>query len=412
MRAAVPILYWNQTVIAGVGDAPARALLPHEGDSVAAFCDFVAGLEPSVKAVRLLYHASGLEPVPAPCPRGSRKMIQKVLSSRFTAIADPLTAWAAHRVRSNAAGTTTLLYIEEEPRLSRLRSGLDERGITLEAAFPLLTVFEAGPLISPLHKPVIGLLHTDEAAAVFWRTSEGDRHAAFFDGQTTRDRAIRELVTGFSIFKTPPLFVVVNAGSAPIDLASLSQRPGLTLTVAEFLKQASSLSPEEPCNFLPPPRLFSVDRICRAAALVLFAAGFAVAATYALGVREVRANLALQQSKVRQLETSNARLRDNRQRIEAADAVLGEIAIARPVKRRFLETLGHARPISINVRAVTLNKATWSVTGIAHNAVGADKGSYQAFVENFGHNAGWSLGSGNKGAAPLGTEFVLNGTFP
>jgi len=412
MTPPLPILWWNNTVVAGTAPDPARTLLPPDGDSVLAFCAFIEALKPTPKVIRIFYHAANLEYLPTTCPKGTRQTIQKALSPRFSALADPTTAWAAHRIRTNSAGTTTLLYIEEEPRLARVRAALDDRGIVLEGAFPLLVLLEATAPAGRLDKPILALLHTDEAAAVYWRTAEGDRHAAFFDGPTTRERAIREMVTGFSVFKTPPAFLVVNAGSAPIDLAAIPHKPTKTYSAVEFLAHARELGVREVCNFLPPHSLFTTDHLCYAVALVLFFIAATAAGTYVAAVRAAQANLALQHAEERQLGEENRQLRDNKAHIEAVSAVLGEVVIAHPVKRRFLEALNRARPTQISIRAVSLNESTWTVTGFAHEGLGVEKGPYQAFLANFEKNDGWSVGPDSRGTVVKEPEFTLNGTIP
>ena len=408
MPVALPVLWWNGTVIAG----PSRTLLPAEGDTVLSFCAFIEGLSPAPKAIRLFYHSPTLEHLATTCPKGNRRTIQKALGHRFPALTDPTTTWAAHRVRTSASGTTTILYIEEEPVLSRLRSALDDLGIELEAAFPVLALLEAAPTANRIDRPTIALLHTDEAAAVYWRTAEGDRHAAFFDGATTRERAIRELVTGLSVFKAPPSFVVVNLGSSPIDLGSVAPKEAKTLSAEEFLSNAQALGVREVCSFLPPPNLFTADRVCHVAALVLFLAAATLTATYLASIRAAQANLTLLGSEERELQEENARLRANKAHIEEVEAVLRDVSIAPRVKVPFLEALGRARPMQISIRSVTLNEATWTLTGTAHEGVGVEKGPFKAFLANFRKNEGWTLGPDSETPALRAPDFTLNGSIP
>jgi hypothetical protein len=410
MPQALPILWWNNTVIAAGSPEPARVTLAQDGDSVLAFCAFVEGLAP--KAVRLFYYSPDLEHLTTTCPKGSRQTIRKALSPRFSALADPTTAWAAHKVRTNAAGTTTILYIEPAARLARVRAALDDRGIVLEAVFPLLALLEEVPPASQLDKPVIAFLHADESAAVYWRTPEGDRHALFFDGPTARERAIRELVTAFSIFRAAPIFTVVDAGSAPIDLEAIAQKPAKVLSAAEFLAHAGALQPGEVSNFLPPGRLFTSDRICHAAALVLLIAAAAMTGTYLTTLHAAQANLALQRTEAATLESENTRLRANKARLDATGAVLDEATVASPVKLRFLEALNRARPAQISIRSVVMNESTWTVVGTAHEGVGLEKGPYQSFIANFSKGDGWTVGPDSRAAVLKEPDFTLNGTIP
>jgi hypothetical protein len=410
MPSPLPILWWNNTVIAAGSPEPARTTLAQDGDSVLAFCAFVEGL--GSKAIRIFYYSPDLEHLTTTCPKGSRQTIRKALSPRFSALADPTTAWAAHKIRTNGAGTTTLLYIEPEGRLARVCAALDDRGILLEAVFPLLALLEEAPPANQLDKPVIAFLQADEAAAVYWRTPEGDRHALFFDGPTARERGIRELVTAFSIFRAAPIFAVVNAGSAAIDLETIPQKPAKVFSAGEFLGHAGALQAGEVSNFLPPERLFTADRICHLAALVLLIAGAAMIGAYLTAVRTAQANLALQRTEAAALESQNARLQANKARLDATQAVLSEAVVASPIKLRFLETLNRARPAPISIRSVVLNDSTWTVAGTAHEGVGLEKGPYQSFLANFAKGNGWTISPDSRTAALKDPDFTLNGTIP
>ena len=410
MAGPLPILWWNNTVIAADSPEPARTTLAQDGDSVLAFCSFVEGLGP--KAIRLFYYSPDLEHLTTTCPKGNRQTIRKALSPRFSALTDPTTAWAAHKVRTNAAGTTTLLYIEPAARIARVRAALDDRGIVLEAVFPLLSLLEEAPPANQLDKPVIAFLQADEAAAVYWRTPEGDRHALFFDGPTARERAIRELVTAFSIFRAAPIFAVVNAASTPIDPETISQKPAKIFSAGEFLAHAGALQAGDVSNFLPPERLFTSDRICHAAALVLLVTGATMIGTYLTALHAAQANLTLQRSEAAALEGQNARLRANKARIDAIEAVLSETTVASPVKLRFLETLNRSRPAQISIRTVILNDSTWSVAATAHEGVGQEKGPYQSFLANFTKGDGWTINPESRIATLKDADFTLNGTIP
>ena len=412
MRAPVPVLWWNRTVVVANGPEPATTILPPTGDDVLGFCTFLAAQKPG--AIRLIYGSSTLEHSSTTCPKGNRATIQKALSARYPSLANPLTAWAAHKVRTNAAATTTLLYVEQDARLARLRAALDERGITLEAVFPLLVLAEATPPLNQQGEPALALLHTDEAAAVYWISPEGDRHASFFDGPTARERVLQELITGFAAFagQSPPVFAVIDAGVMPLDLSGLPQPPARTIPVAEFLSHAGALSPREVYNFIPPERRFTLDRLCHLVAFVCFLTALVLTGRYVAEVRAAQANLALQHAQEDMLAQQNARLRANQTHLEQVNAVLNEVAIARPVKLRFLETLNRARPAQISIRSVALNEATWSVTGYAHEGVNVEKGPYQAFLASFEKSEGWTVGPDSRAPVLRQPDFTLNGTIP
>lgn len=409
MEKSIPVLWWNRTVVTADGRAHT---LPADGDSVLNFCAFATTL--NAPALRIFYASATLEHFSTPCPKGTRATLQRALSPRYPALDNPLIAWAAHTVRVHASGASTLLYIEQQPQLARLRAALEERGIALEAVFPLLVLVEAAPPMNERDKPTLAVLHTDEAAAVYWTTPGADRHAAFFDGPTARERMLEELVTGFSAFegKTTPVFTVVNLGTAPVDLTGVAQPPAKLLSAAEFLAHADRVSARDVHNLLPLQPRWSLDHLCHAAALGFFLGTLALAGNYLVTLRAAQADVALQHSQEHALAEENARLRANQIRIAQSAASLAEVAIARPVKRQFLEALNRARPPQISIRSVSLNETTWTITAYAHEGVNAEKGPYQSFLAAFEKSGGWTIARESRKPAINQPEFSLSGTIP
>ena len=409
MEKGLSVLWWNHTVVTSDGQA---TTLPADGDPVLHFCAFAANL--NVPALRVFYASENLEHFPTPCPKGTRSTLQRALSPRYPALENPLMAWAAHAVRVHPSGASTLLYIEQQPRLLRLRVALAERGIVLEAVFPLLVLVEAAPPMNESEKPTLAVLHTDEAAAVYWITPAGDRHAAFFDGPTARERMLEELVTGISAFegKTAPVFTVVNVGTAVVDLTGIAQPPAKILSAVEFLAHADRVPARDVHNLLPPQPRWSLDLLCHAAALLFFLGTLALVGNYLIALRSAQADLALQHSQEHALAEQNARFRANQGRIAQSAALIDEVAIARPLKRQFLEALNRARPPQISIRSVSLNEATWTVAGYAHEGVNAEKGPYQSFLAAFEKSGGWTIGPDSRKAVISQPEFMWSGTIP
>src|ERR1035438_6649526 len=179
MLSPCPILWWDSTVMARIDGQTVAARLPATGDAVAGFCGFVRGLKPVPKAIRIVYHSAAVEHLATPCPKGSRRTIQRALCHRTNALNDPAAAWAAHPIRTGASGSTTLLYVEPQPRLVRLRAALAEDGVVLDAVFPILVLVEEAVPPEEREKPRIVLLSSDEAAAVYWISPAGDRPAGY-----------------------------------------------------------------------------------------------------------------------------------------------------------------------------------------------------------------------------------------
>lgn len=409
MERSTPVLWWNNTVVTAGGLV---STLATDGDPVPHFCAFAENLKAPV--LRIFYASPKLEHFSTACPKGTRSTLQRALSPRYPALENPRIAWAAHTVRVHASGASTLLYLEQQPLLSQLRGALEERGVRLEAVFPLLVLVEAAPPMNERDKPTLAVLHTDEAAAVYWTTPGGDRHAAFFDGPTARERMLEELVTGFSAFegKTRPVFSVVNLGTAPVDLTGVTQSPGRILSAADFLAHADHVAARDMHNLLPALPRWSIDPICRAAALGFFLGTLALAGSHLLALRSAQSELALQQSEERAVARENARLRTNQMRITLTAALLNEVTVAHPVKREFLEALHRARPPQISIRSVSLHESTWTITGYAHEGVNVEKGPYQSFLAALEKSGSWTIGPASRKPIIGQPEFTLSGTLP
>ncbi len=415
MPSACPVLWWNNTVLARIGGKTIATVLPTDGD-LGAFCSFVRGLDPRPRAIRLFYHSAAVEHFATPCPKGSRRTVQRALSHRTPALSDPATPWAAHVIGDSGNGTT-LLYVEPQGRLSRARTALAGDGIHLEAAIPLLVLIEETTSPDDRQKPRLVLLTSKDAAAVYWITPAGDRHAAFFDGATARARIGRELIEGFSIFKSAPVFTVVNFDSAPPDLnrlveESLPQSPSQIRAAGDLLDGAESLRIRDVCNYLPPGSPVTFDHLCQLAALGFFFASALLGTSYLSAIRSARANLTAQHAEEQQLETEIGRLRGNQAVVRSAQVVLDEAAVASPVKLRFLETLNRARPIQISIQSATLAESSWTVVGRVHEGAGLDKGPFQAFLAALQKDGGWTIGSDYRPPNQQEPDFALTGTFP
>ena len=409
MEKCLSVLWWHHTVVTSAGHA---SMLPADGDPALSFCAFAANL--NTPALRVFYASENLEHFSTPCPKGTRSTLQRALSPRYPALENPSIAWAAHSVRVHPSGASTLLYIEQQPRLLRLRAALAERGVTLEAVFPILVLAEAAPPMNESEKPTLAVLHTDEAAAVYWITPGGDRHAAFFDGPTARERMLEEVVTGVSAFegKTTPVFTVVNAGTTAVDLTGVATPPAKILSAAEFLAHANRVAAREVHNLLPLQPRWSFDLLCHAAALLFFIGTLAFVGHYLIALRSAQADVALQHSQEHALADQNARFRANQVRIAQSAALMDEVTIARPLKRQFLEALNRARPPQISIRSVSLNEATWTIAGYAHEGVNAEKGPYQSFLAAFEKSGSWTIGAESRKPVINQPEFTWSGTIP
>jgi hypothetical protein len=420
--ASTPVLWWDNTIVAAASIThPMSTVLPSDGDSIYAFCGFLEGLSPTPKAIRLIYTASTLETVTTPCPKtGDRNLMQKVLGPKFEAIKNPGTAWAAHKPRTTGSGAATVLYIEQQPRLQRLRSVLQDRGIELEAAFPLTSLIDLAPE-AVVAKPLIALLHSDEGAAVAWTTPEGDRHTAFFRGENAGERTMQELATGFAAFagKAEPVFIAVNASSQPMDEAVLPRKPNKYYNVAEFIALNGRLTPRDLLNLLPPPPSLTIDTAIFAVVLVVAGIALFQGFGYLSALHTARTSRRAQESQEAQLAKDNERFGANKAQFDRQQAVLDECQIAPQVKTKFIEAVGRARPQQITIRSMTLNEQSWSIAGTLHQGAAAKPSPLDAFISQLGQNASWTINAGDKPAVPKQTpgsdqrpvEFTITGVF-
>lgn len=416
MRASCSILWWNGAVTARVGGRSVTGVLAAGDPEAEALCAFVRGLDPVPKVIRLFYHSSGVEHFATQCPNGSRRTIQRALCHRTPMLGDPGATWAAHRVGNRATGTT-LLYVEPEGRLLKVQSALEEIGVRVEAAVPILVLVEEAAPAEDRGKPWIVLLTADDSAAVYWITPAGDRHAAFFDGKTARERITRELIEGFSIFKAAPVFTAIDAGSSRTGSVrwaedSLPQKPGKIVPMDELLDGATELGFHEVSNFLPPGSRVTFDHIFQIGALGLFFTAAVMGMSYYAAVRSARENLTAQRAEERKLEDEIARLRGNQTVIQSGQAILDEAVVASPLKLRFLEALNRARPVQISIESATLNESSWTIVGRVHEGAGLDKGPYQSFLAALQKDGSWSIAPDNHAPSAQEPEFTLSGAFP
>lgn len=417
MSDAAIIVWWNQTAIAAGGESPASVRLAADEEGLLALCDFIAELPERPKAVRLFCHSSSVEHLSTACPRGTRKVIGTALSHRIPALQEEGVMWAAHDVRPGPDGTATLIYVEPNDRLRRLQQMLAERGIHLEAAFPLLCLVEECALAADRAQPRIAVVAAGAESAVFWVTPAGERHATFFDGATASERTKRELVDGFAIFKKQPRFTVISANPDDSKLADTiaaeaPHEPDRIAPLSELVASARSLSPKILGNYLPPGPPFTLNHLCYAAAVGFIFAGVLCLSSYRNTVRALHAAQQAQQEDLSHVQFRINRLRENKTHIDDMNAVLREAILAPPTKLLFLEALNRARPPQITIRSLNLGENSWVVTAVIHDGANLDKGPAPSFVASLRKDGSWTISTDHVLPTLNGQEFTISGTFP
>ena len=414
MTAPLPVLLWDNLMVAPSGQGPPRLGLLEACDSVSACCAFLEALTPTPRAIRLFYQGPSLESVPTPCPRhASRRILRQVLGSKFPALAVPTTPWAAHPPLPAGAGAVTLLYVAQTAFLVQLQAALAGRQIRLEGVYPVFALVETEAVFQPPGTPAMAVLLAAPGAGLFWLTPGGDRHVAFFTGPTAGERLAQAIATGLSIFEgrsRPPL-LVLNALPAPPDPALLPPPPLQQRSLGDFLAASSTRPLPALANLLPAPSRLFPTVLAHAAAGLLFLATLWLGQHYLAARQQARLNLAEQQRQLTTLAAEVAHLEANQAKIEQGEAFLAELSGGPRQKGKFLSALGRLRPHQLTLSALTLNETTWSLRGVLHEGVNEEHGSYAAFHQAFFKDAEWTPGPDSRSPRPGAAEFTLSGSF-
>lgn len=412
MSQPTTVLWWRQLAIALTDSGPVSADLAAAPDSILAVAAFIQELAPTPKTIRLVYEAQDLEHVFTTCPKASRETLRKTLAPTFPTLGAPTATWSAQRISTSETGSTTILHIDRNGHLARLRSALEERSIRIVNAHALPSLIDCTEATSRPSGPAIALISTDNDTLVYWATNEGQRHLSNFPGAEGREHAIADLYNAFSMHPhgTPVPFLVVTHGDNPIPLDTFPTKPTATLTLADFLGNAPKLAKTDLANLFPPPPPVSSDTIALLASCVFLMAAAACAISYVGDLHEARNNKDRQRAEENKLtqiiETSTA----TKTAIEKINSELAVYAAPRPLKVKFLAFLSRSRPQQITLRAVNFDGNHWTVTGILHQGVGVDKGPFQAWLAAFDNSTDWSLDPTQNRSADSAL-FTLNGSF-
>lgn len=184
------------------------------------------------------------------------------------------------------------------------------------------------------------------------------------------------------------------------------------ITLDDLLNATATLDAKGLCNLLPPTSRVSVDLILYAASVVVLI--FAVLGwhNYVSELQASESNLAAQKAEQARLETQNKQFLANKERTEAAEAVLSAASVAAAHKWKFLNALNQARPVPISIRSVTMTERTWAVSGYIHEGLqDPTNGPYQIFLKNLSAGDDWTLDPAIKSAVQKSPDFTITGVF-
>lgn len=411
MSQPTTVLWWRQLAIALTDSGPVSVDLENAPDSILAVASFLQELAPAPKTIRLVYEAQDLEHVFTTCPKAARETLRKTLAPNFPALGAPTATWAAQRITTSETGNTTIIHIDRNGHVARLRSALEERGIRIVNAHALPSLLDCTDATS---RPgaCVALIATDNDALVYWQTSDGQRHLSNFPGAEGREHAIADLYSAFSLHPhgTAVPFLVVNHGDNPIALDTVPAKPTANLTLADFLEATPKLAKNELANLFPPSAPVSADTVALLASCIFLMAAAACAISYFGDLTEARNNKDRQRQEEQKITKLIESATATKTAIEKINGELAVYAAPRPLKVKFLSFLSRSRPQQVTLRSVNFDGNHWTITGILHQGVGVDKGPFQTWLAAFDASTEWGLDPTQNRAADSAL-FTLNGTF-
>jgi hypothetical protein len=225
------------------------------------------------KRLRLIYQPDDFVSVGADCPNGPRPAIALALAGDHPELAHPGYAWGFEPVRPTAdGGHRTLIHFETRPRLFALVHRLEERGLTVESAYPMTTWLSA---LAP--EPIAGgavsvvALHA-ERFCFYNRGADGmpASHQGFGVALTTLASHLRATLA----VKSPEYLLHVTTDDALLgaleeQLPPSEQRQEGAFHLWDALAKPVSLAFAHPAQLLPAIPRFTPRRLAAAGSILL-----------------------------------------------------------------------------------------------------------------------------------------------
>ncbi len=417
METPLSVLWFGHELFVLNGPGLQRCDLPGKGDQVGAVIAAIEAVEPRPKAVRLIYQPGDLEHHAVDCVRGSRTLVRDTLGEDHPALRNPGAAWAISRLHPSESGYATLLWIDPRGRLNRLRTTLADRGIALSGAWPLTSVLErTAPLDDPA-QPALAVVLTDTAGLVYAVTPGGARTVVAAAGSEFRGQLsglVRNALSHFDAAEPPPV-LVVEASSEPwdFDVGPLAEALATSVSMEQLVSAVADLRVRDLDNFLPPVGRVNTNSILIAAGAGLLCAALVNAGLYLREYRRVQNDAAIRNHAAQQLQASNARLIENRRKIEQLRALELEMNVEGAGRIGLLSWVMQHKPVEITIHGIAITGRSFEISGTAHEGTGKTRGPYGRFVDALAAKTNpWQIAPESRPASVATGEFVINGAFP
>lgn len=402
----------------GAGDDGLRGCpLPDREDPVKIIVDFVSTLDEKPSSVRLLYQPVDIEALEIKTSNVPRGKLRETLGGKYPDVLSETVPWCVSRMQKSEATYATLLWIDKQQRLPRLRKAFAEINIRLVGAWPLVSALEEVEPTNTPGKSAVAVVLTDAAAFVYNVTAAGNRWAKFSIGHNFRG-ALKNLIDAAVAKRAgeqrPPV-LIVDAGELQWDFeettlrGTVPSRLALTQLTAVALKlKTTSLS-----NYLPKERVIRVDRAIWAAA-ALFALIFLISGgRYYAEYRNLSVAGKKQTDESVRLNRENEHFAANKKIIDVATEWETETRVAEQGRLEILKAVMNERPPELTIHSLVINDKEFTITGTEHEQLGEKEAPYNKFLKALS-DAGdkdkvWSITT--KDSVLAVENFTITGTF-
>jgi hypothetical protein len=411
--AITPVIWWNNTVSAGVAGATVHSVLPDGGDVSEAFVSFIEGLSPTPKIIKIFYLAHSLESTTADCPpKTSRATLRKIHAQNFATLSDPEIAWALQPARGGVPGTSTLMFLEERPVLIKTVRALASRGIHVQGCFPITSLLElTEPFVSSA-KPVVAYLSTARESAVYWCASDNTRNFTAFGADAPVERVTTEINQSLARFEdADPLILNVSIGVEPMEFPlEANGVPDNTLTVDDLFRCHEQLKPGSLANLVPLPGGVPLNLVLFMIAFALVIATAALATSYYAKWQAAEADAKAVQTQISDAQADVQKLEDNKKKTDTAQATLEEIALGPAFKSELLTVLARNRPPEITIRNLLIDERKFTIVIEIHDGnTDGPQSPLQSFLTSLGASSLWTVTLVER-PKKSPSSFTINGT--
>lgn len=235
----------------------------------------------NARRLRLLFQPDDLVTLPVACPQADRGTLGLVFAEEHPALGHPGLAWSYEPVLPSGEGFNTLLHHEARPALYGLVHQLQEQGFTVDSVWPLSSWLNVlPPDLSDTGAMTLVALSA-ERFHLYRHSPEGVRSVQGAHGEEALDRAAEALRGVFD--KHPDEFVLyVTTDDGLLDALNQRIKVGGNRVIGHFamweaLAKPAVLNARHPAQLLPPGAALWPARLVRAASVVAFFAGLALA---------------------------------------------------------------------------------------------------------------------------------------